>query len=89
MATRKATRSRAKRKPVRGWRTYRSVTGKVVETVEVSNDEMAAVMIFFRDGTQLHIGVRHSIEFQARLQKTTEDDLVVLHTFPTFKEVRR
>jgi hypothetical protein len=45
----------AKRKPVRGWRTYRSVAGKVVKEVEIANDDMPAVTIFFRDGTQLHI----------------------------------
>jgi hypothetical protein len=89
MAANKVTRSRAKRKPVRGWRTYRSVAGKVVESVEISNDDMAAVMIFFRDGTQFHVEVRHSIVFQARTQKMTDDDLVVLHGFPSFEKVRR
>jgi hypothetical protein len=89
LADHKVTRSHAKRKPVRGWRTYRSIAGKVVESVEVSNDDMAAVMIFFRDGTQFHVEVRHSIEFQARTQEMTDDDLVVLHAFPAFSRRKK
>jgi hypothetical protein len=78
-----------KRKLVRGWRTYRSVAGKVVSEIDVANDDMPGVIIFFRDGTQLHIEVRHPVEFQARLQKMIDGDLKVLHTFPAFKEVKR
>jgi hypothetical protein len=79
----------AKPKIVRGWRTYRSVAGKVVSEIDVANDDMPGVTIFFRDGTQLHIEVRHSVEFQVRLQKMIDGDLVVLHTFPAFREVKR
>ncbi|HXC42599.1 MAG TPA: hypothetical protein VNY51_03640 [Candidatus Dormibacteraeota bacterium] len=79
----------ARRKPVRGWRTYRSVAGKVVSEIDVANDDMPGVTIFFRDGTQFHIEVRRSVEFQVRLQKMIDGDLVVLHTFPRFKEVKR
>ncbi|MFZ1011592.1 MAG: hypothetical protein WAN65_32445, partial [Candidatus Sulfotelmatobacter sp.] len=61
----------AKSKPVRGWRTYRSVAGKVVKKVEISNDEIPAVVIYFRDDTQLYVGVHHPIEFQVRLEKLT------------------
>lgn len=78
----------SKPKPVRGWRTYRSVAGKVVKEIDVTSD-VPGVTIFFRDGTQFHIEVRHSIEFQARVQKIANDALVVLHTFPPFKEVKR
>ncbi|MFZ1010371.1 MAG: hypothetical protein WAN65_26265 [Candidatus Sulfotelmatobacter sp.] len=81
-------RTSAKPKPARGWRTYRSVAGKVVKEIDIASD-VPGVTIFFRDGTQFHIEVRHSIEFQVRLQKQTNDDLVVLHAFPTFKEVKR
>jgi hypothetical protein len=77
-----------KRKPVRGWRTYRSVAGKVVKEIDVASD-MPGVTIFFRDGTQFHIEVRHPVEFQARVQKMIDGNLVVLHTFPAFKEVKR
>jgi hypothetical protein len=76
-------------KPVRGWRTYRSVAGKVVSEIDVANDDMPGVTIFFRDGTQFHIEVRRSVEFQVRLQKMIDGDLVVLHTFPAFREVKR
>jgi hypothetical protein len=76
-------------KPVRGWRTYRSIAGKIVESIDVANDDMPAVTIYFKDGTQFHIGAHHSIEFQARTQKMKDDNLVILHTFPAFKEVKR
>ena len=76
-------------KPARGWRTYRSIAGKVVSEIDVANDDMPGVTIFFRDGTQFHIEVRRSVEFQVRLQKMIDGDLVVLHTFPRFKEVKR
>ena len=79
----------ARRKPVRGWRTYRSVAGKVVSEIDVTNDDMPGVTIFFRDGTQFHIEVRRSVEFRLRLQKMIDGDLVVLHTFPAFREVKR
>jgi hypothetical protein len=79
----------ARRKPVRSWRTYRSVAGKVVSEIDVVNDDVPGVTIFFRDGTQFHIEVRRSVEFQPRLQKMIDGDLVVLHTFPAFKEVKR
>jgi len=78
-----------KRKPARGWRTYRSVAGKVVSEIDIANDDMPGVTIFFRDGTQFHIEVRRSVEFQVRLQKMIDGDLKVLHTFPAFKEVKR
>jgi hypothetical protein len=78
----------AKRKPIRGWRTYRSVAGKVVKEIDVASD-VPGVTIFFRDGTQFYIEVRHPLEFQARTQKMIDGNLVVLHTFPTFKEVKR
>jgi hypothetical protein len=79
----------ARRKTIPGWRTYRSVAGKVVSEIDVANDDMPGVTIFFRDGTQFHVEVRRSVEFQVRLQKMIDGDLVVLHTFPAFKEVKR
>ncbi|MFZ1009264.1 MAG: hypothetical protein WAN65_20645 [Candidatus Sulfotelmatobacter sp.] len=78
-----------KPKPVRGWRTYRSVAGKVVKAVEISNDEIPAVIIYFRDDTQLYVGVQHPIEFQVRLEKLTRDDILILHAYPLYKKVRR
>ena len=78
-----------KSKLVRGWRTYRSVAGKVVKEVEISNDEMPSVVIHFHDGTQLYVGVHHPIEFQVRLQKLTKDDILTLHSYPLYKEVKR
>jgi hypothetical protein len=78
-----------KPKPVRGWRTYRAVAGKVVKDVEISNDEMSAVIIHFRDGTQFYVGVHHPIEFQVRLQKLTKDDILTLHAYPLYKKVNR
>jgi hypothetical protein len=78
-----------KPKPVRGWRTYRSVAGKVVKKVEISNDEIPAVVIYFRDDTQLYVGVHHSIEFQVRLEKLTKDDILTLHAYPLYKKVNR
>ena len=36
-----------KRKLVRDWRTYRSVAGKVVNEIDVANDDMPGVTIFF------------------------------------------
>jgi hypothetical protein len=79
----------ARRKPILGWRTYRSVAGKVVKEIDVANDDAPGVTIYFRDGTQFYVGVHHSVEFQARVQQMKDEDLVVLHTFPTFKEVKR
>jgi hypothetical protein len=79
----------AKPKPVRGWRTYRAVGGKVVEEVEIANDEIPAVVIHFRDGTQLYVGVHTPIEFQVRLQKLTKDDILTLHAYPLYKKVKR
>jgi hypothetical protein len=79
----------ARPKPVRSWRTYRSIAGKVVSEIDVANDDAPGVTIFFRDGTQFYVGVHHSVEFQVRLQKMVDGDLKVLHTFPAFKKVKR
>jgi hypothetical protein len=76
-------------KPIKGWRTYRSVAGKVVKEVEISNDEIPAVIISFSDRTQLYVGVHHPIEFQVRLQKLTKDDILTLHAYPLYKKVKR
>jgi hypothetical protein len=78
-----------KPKPVRGWRTYRSVAGKVVKDVEISNDEMPAVIIHFSDRTQLYVGVHHPIEFQVRLEKLRKDDILTLHAYPLYKKLKR
>jgi hypothetical protein len=80
---------RTRRIPIPGWRTYHAADGKVVKEIEIANDDMPAITIYFRDGTQFHIGVRHTVEFRARVQKLTDDDLIVLETFPVFKEVKR
>jgi hypothetical protein len=79
----------AKIKPRKGWRTYRTVAGKVVKDVEIANDEIPAVVIHFRDGTQLYVGVHHPIEFQVRLEKLTRDDILTLHAYPLYKKVSR
>ena len=78
----------ARRKPIPGWRTYDSVAGKVVKEIQIANDEMPAVTIYFQDGTQFDVGVRHTVEFRACVQKMIDDDLHVLEKFPVFKEVK-
>jgi hypothetical protein len=96
MADNKTTRSRRRkkvptsyRKTIPGWRTYDSVAGKVVKEIEISNDECPAVTIYFQDGTQFHVRVRHTVEFRAQVQELKDDDLIVLENFPVFKEVKR
>src|SRR5262249_41192768 len=77
-------------KPIRSWRTYKAVAGKVVKEVQIVNDtDSPDVTIYFRDGTQFRIQVHPSVEFTPRLEKITKDDLHVLHGYPRFKEVKR
>jgi hypothetical protein len=81
---------RKPKRPVRGWRTYRSMAGKVVKEIQIANDsECPGVAIYFRDSTQFYIGVHPSIEFKPELGKLTRDDILVLRGYPTFKEIRR
>jgi hypothetical protein len=81
---------RKSKRPIRGWRTYRSMAGKVVKEIQIANDsECPGVAIYFRDSTQFYIQVHPSIEFRPELGKLTKNDILTLHGYPVFKEVKR